>query len=79
MVRRVTIDHVMIGVIANGSPEPSGLDSLARVILYGHRRVVILDDFGLKIWLIMSVTIGSSKSAATAIQSHIVDRENSTP
>ena len=46
VVRRVTVDHVMIVVIANGSPESTGLDSFARMVLDGHRRVVILDDLG---------------------------------
>ena len=52
---------------------------LPLVVLHRHRRVVVLDDLGLRILLSISLTIGSSSSAATAIQSHIVDRESSTP
>ena len=33
-------------MVADGDPEPAGLDPLAVVVLHRHRRVVILDDLG---------------------------------
>ena len=45
-VRRVAIDHVRMAAVADGDPEPAGLDPLAVVVLHRHRRVVVLDDPG---------------------------------
>src|SRR3954462_12174237 len=45
-VRRVGIDRVRMVVVADGDPEPAGLDPLAAVILHRYRRVVVLDDPG---------------------------------
>ena len=53
---------------------------LPLVVLHRHRRVVVLDDPGARgSGFSISLTIGSSSSATTAIQSHIVDRDSSTP
>ena len=43
-IRRVGIDYVRIIVVADGNPEPAGLDPLAVMVLDRYGRVVILDD-----------------------------------
>jgi hypothetical protein len=66
-------------MIADGDPEPGGLDRFARVIVHRHRRFVILDDPDRRIVASINFASGASNPAATAIQSHRVERESLTP
>ena len=78
-VRRVPVGYVTIVVIADGNPEPTGLDPLAGVVLYGHRCVVVLDYLGRQDLALHQLHDRSQQLGGDRHQSHIVERDNSIP